>query len=209
MYNVEDYYIDKKAIAHLKNDTILGSLINRVTPKVSSFLGDIYVDLCSSIVSQQISTKAAKVIYARFLDLYDGVAPSPNQLLQTEIDDLKAVGLGKQKSSYMQNIATFWIDNKLHNQDWKKLSDQEIIDLLIQIKGVGEWTIQMILMFSLERNDVFPVLDLVIQQSMVKHYDIKAEKKRELFNKMKDIAAPWAPYRTIACRYLWRAKDLD
>jgi len=209
MYDIEDYHIDPNALCHLKSDPVMATLIDKVTPKVSSFLGDIYVDLCSSIVSQQISTKVAKVIYGRFVDMYDGVAPSPQQILDTEFDDLRSVGLSKQKTGYMQNIANFWIDNKLHNQDWNLLTDQEIIDLLIQIKGVGEWTVQMILMFSLERPDVLPVLDLVIQQSMIKHYGIEVVKKRELFDKMKVIAKQWSPYRTIACRYLWRAKDLD
>lgn len=209
MYNIEDLHIDKKALKHLKKDPIMAKIITVVTPKVSSFLGDIYIDLCSSIVSQQISTKVAKVIYGRFLDLFDGVAPSPDQILETEFDDLKSVGLSRQKTGYMQNIATFWIEHKLHNQDWDQLSDQEIIDLLTQIKGVGEWTVQMILMFSLERPDVLPVLDLAIQQSMAKHYNVEAEKKKELFTKMKATAEQWIPYRTIACRYLWRAKDLD
>lgn len=209
MYDIKDYHIDKKAIQHLQKDPIMAGLIEKVVPKVSTFLGDIYVDLCSSIVSQQISTKVAKVIYGRFLDLYDGVAPTPEQLLDTDTDDLRSVGLGKQKTSYVKNVAAFWIENSLQNQDWNQLTDQDILDLLIQIKGVGEWTIQMILMFSLERPDVLPVLDLVIQQSMVRHYGIEAKKKRDLYNRMKEVAEPWKPYRTIACRYLWRAKDLD
>ena len=206
---MEDIYIDKKALKHLKKDPVMASLIKRVIPKVSSFSGDLYVDLCSSIVSQQISTKVAKVIYSRFLDLYDGIPPTPEQLLETPFDDLRSASLSKQKGTYMQNIATFWIDKKLQNQDWNNLSDQEILDLLTQIKGVGEWTVQMILMFSLERPDVLPVGDLVIQQSMIKHYGILAEKKKELYTKMHATAEQWVPYRTIACRYLWRAKDLD
>ena len=209
MYNFEDLYIDKKALKYLKKDPIMAKIIAEVTPKVSSFLGDIYVDLCSSIVSQQISTKVAKVIYGRFLDFFDGVAPTPEQILAAEFDDLRSVGLSRRKTSYMQNIATFWVENKLDNQEWDQLSDQKIIDLLTQIKGVGEWTVQMILMFSLERPDVLPVLDLAIQQSMAKHYSIEAEKKKELYIKMKATAEQWIPYRTIACRYLWRAKDLD
>ena len=206
---MEDIYIDKKALRHLRKDPIMADLMKRVTPKVSSFSGDLYTDLCSSIVSQQISTKVAKVIYSRFLDLYDGIPPTPEQLLDTEFETLRAASLSKQKGTYMQNIAAFWVEHKLHKQDWKQLSDQEILDLLTQIKGVGEWTVQMILMFSLERPDVLPVGDLVIQQSMIKHYGIKAEKKKELYTKMYKISEQWMPYRTIACRYLWRAKDLD
>jgi len=206
---LDDIHISKKVLKHLKKDPVMADLMKRVTPKISSFSGDLYADLCSSIISQQISTKVAKVIYSRFLHLYDGIPPTPEQLLQTEFDNLRAASLSKQKGTYMQNIASFWIEHKLHNQDWNELSDQEILDLLTQIKGVGEWTVQMILMFSLEREDILPVGDLVIQQSMVKHYGIKAEKKKELYAKMYVVAEPWIPYRTIACRYLWRAKDLD
>ncbi len=206
---MEDNHIDKAALKHLKKDPIIADLIDRVTPKVSSFTGDLYADLCSSIVSQQISTKVAKVIYSRFLDLYDGIPPTPEQLLETEVDDLRAASLSKQKSTYMHNIARFWVDHKLQHQNWDELSDEEILDLLTQIKGVGEWTVQMILMFSLERPDVLPVGDLVIQQSMIKRYDIKAQKKKDLYIKMHRTANQWMPYRTIACRYLWRAKDLD
>ncbi len=206
---MEDKHIDKKALKHLRKDPVLARLMKRVIPKISSFSGVLYADLCSSIVSQQISTKVAKVIYGRFLDLYDGIPPTPEQLLNTDTDDLRAASLSKQKSAYMKNIASFWIEHKLHNQNWDQLSDQDILDLLTQIKGVGEWTVQMILMFSLERPDVMPVGDLVIQQSMVKHYGIEAEKKKELYNKMHETAEQWIPYRTIACRYLWRAKDLD
>lgn len=206
--NMEDIYIDKDALKHLRKDSVLANIMDRVIPKISSFSGDIYVDLCSSIVSQQISTKVAKVIYARFLDLYDGSPPTPEQLMETDFDDLRSASLSKQKGTYMQNIATFWIENRLHNKDWTKCSDDYILELLTQIKGVGEWTVQMILMFSLERPDVLPVGDLVIQQSMIKHYGIQAEKKKELYAKMNVIAESWIPYRTIACRYLWRAKDL-
>lgn len=206
---MEDKYIDKKALQHLQKDPILADIIQKVTPKISSFSGDLYADLCSSIVSQQISTKVAKVIYSRFLDLYDGIPPTPEQLLETNFDDLRSAGLSKQKSAYMNNIAAFWVRQKLHNQDWNKFSDQEIINLLTQIKGVGEWTVQMILMFSLERPDVLPVGDLVIQKSMIKYYGIEAEKKKDLYLKMHNTAELWIPYRTIACRYLWRAKVLD
>ncbi len=205
---MEDYHISKKALAHIAKDPIMKQLIAAITPKVNTSIGDVYADLLSSIVSQQISVKAARAIYLRFLDLYDGETPTPEMLVNTEYDTLRSVGLSNQKTTYMQNIARYWIDQKLLNQDWNSLNDQEIIKQLIQIKGVGEWTIQMILMFSLERPDVLPLDDLVIQLSMIKHYGIKAEKKRELKNKMTEIAESWAPYRTTACRYLWRARDL-
>ena len=206
---MEDLHIDKKALKQIEKDPIMAYIMKEVSPKVSSFSGDLYTDLCSSIVSQQISVKVAKVIYSRFLDLYDGIPPTPEQLLATDFEALRAASLSKQKGTYMQNITTFWIQNKLNKQDWNLLSNEEILDLLTKIKGVGEWTVQMILMFSLERPDILPLGDLVIQQSMVKHYGIQAKNKKDLYAKMQAIADQWIPYRTIACRYLWRAKDLD
>lgn len=200
--------IPKKAIIHLSKDPVMAGLIAAVTPKVNQSIGDVYADLLSSIVSQQISTKVAKVIHGRFLDLYQGETPSPLQILDTEYDVLRSVGLSNQKTAYMINIAQFWVDHRLMDTDWNAMSDQQILDLLTQIKGVGEWTVQMILMFTLEREDVLPVEDLVIQLSMVKHYEISYDKKAELKRKMKEVAQQWSPYQTIACKYLWRAKDL-
>lgn len=104
---MDDIYINKKALKHLKKDPVMVDLMKRVTPKISSFSGDLYADLCSSIISQQISTKVAKVIYSRFLHLYDGIPPTPEQLLETEFDDHRAASLSKQKGTYMQNIAYF------------------------------------------------------------------------------------------------------
>lgn len=205
---MEDQYIPSHIKQHLSKDPVMKKLIDAVIPKINQSIGDVYEDLLSSIVSQQISVNVAKVIYGRFLDLYNGTTPDPQTLLDTEFEVLKSVGLSNQKTRYMLNIAQFWIDKNLAAQNWHELSDEEILSLLTQIKGVGEWTVQMILMFSLERDDVLPVGDLVIQLSMIKHYGIEANKKKDLYNEMRVIAEQWSPYRTTACKYLWRAKDL-
>ena len=117
MDRLDDIHISKKVLKHLKKEPVMADLMKKIAPKISSFSGDLYDDLCCSIISQQISTKVAKVFYSRFLDLYNGIPPTPEQLLQTEFDDLRAASLSKQKGTYIQNIASFWIEHKLHNQD--------------------------------------------------------------------------------------------
>ena len=119
---------------------------------------------------------------------------------------MRSVGLSNQKANYFYNIAEYFDSPGNKRIAWKKLSDQTIIERLTSIKGVGEWTVQMILMFTLDRPDVFPVKDLGIQLSMKQFYGIKGEKKK-LCEKMEKIAQSWSPYRTMACRYLWAARD--
>lgn len=197
-----------KIMAHLRQDPVMRHLISKVTPKQNTSLGDMYGDLLYAISSQQISVKAAKAIHQRFLDFYDGYVPTPDQLLDTDYDDLRAVGLSNQKTGYMFNIAAYWKEHKLHLQDWASMTDQEIIDLLLPIKGVGKWTIQMLLMFTLERPDVFPIDDLAIQQSMIKHYKVSYKSKKEMKLKLEKIATAWSPYRSTACIYLFRSRDI-
>lgn len=201
--------IPKKITTHLGKDPVMGRLIEAVTPKVNESLGDVYNDLVYSIISQQISVKVAKVIRQRLLDLYQGAYPTPDQILDTAYDDLRSVGLSNQKTGYMINIANFWKEHNLHKQDWEAMTDQEIIDLLTQIKGVGIWTVQMILMFALERPDVFPIDDLVVQNGIIAHYNVSYNSKKEMKQKLHKIAEAWTPYKSTACRYLWRAKGID
>lgn len=168
---------------------------------------NICLELCCSILGQQLSVKVASVIRGRFLSLFTSKNPSPSQILSIPYDRLKSIGLSASKTSYIQNVCTFFIENKLTDKALHKLSDQEIIALLTQIKGVGEWTVQMLLMFTMGREDVFAPDDLGVRQAMVKHYKIKSENPREIKQKMLSIAAKWQPYRSFACRYLWAWKD--
>ena len=107
----------------------------------------------------------------------------------------------------MHNIANFFIEHKITDKQLHAMSDDDIIDLLTQIKGIGKWTTQMILMFSLGRENVFAVDDLGIQQTMIKLYNLKIENKKELQNKLLKISEKWAPYKTFACLHLWHWKD--
>jgi DNA-3-methyladenine glycosylase II len=163
--------------------------------------------LCSSIMSQQLSTRVAEVIFKRFLELYNRKEPSPQQVLSTPPETLRAIGLSNAKVSYVHNVARFAIEQGIDEKKLNKMSNQEIIAYLTQIKGVGQWTVEMILMFTLGREDVFAADDLGIQTAMIKLYKLDKENKKQLREDMLRISSSWAPYRTYGCVYLWRWKD--
>ena len=194
-------------IAHLSKDKKLAKLINGSEPVQLKFHKNICLRLCASIMSQQLSTKVAKVIYHRFLDLYDGEEPTPEQIISTPFDKLRGVGLSNSKTQYVLNVAQFAIDHKLTDTKLKKMSDEEIIELLTQIKGVGIWTVEMLLMFTLGREDIFSADDYGIQVAMKKLYKLDDSNKKAFKEKMYKLSKKWAPYRTYACLHLWDWKD--
>ena len=195
-----------KILKHLSKDPLLKKAIAAVEVPELQPETTVYGSLLRSIISQQLSVKAAATIYGRFVDLFDSKTPDPALILGKSAEELRAVGLSKQKSGYMHNIATFAQQNDLDKIDWNTYTDEEIIKFLTEIKGVGAWTVQMILMFTLQRPDVLPTADLGIQQAIQQLYGVE-ETGKALLAKMKEIAAPWSPYRTTACLYLWRWKD--
>lgn len=158
-------------------------------------------------MSQQLSTKVADVIFKRFLELYNGEEPSPQQIVDTPFDKLRGIGLSNAKVNYVQNVAQYVIEHKADDKMLHKMSNEEVIEFLTPIKGVGKWTVEMLLMFTLGREDVFAVDDLGIQQAMAKVYKLDVADKKGLREKMLKISAKWAPYRTYACFYLWKYKD--
>jgi DNA-3-methyladenine glycosylase II len=194
-------------LEHLSQDPALQSIIEQIEmPEQSPTERDVYWALLESITSQQLSVKAADTIFKRFLALFPDQYPSPELLIVLEIEQMRAVGLSQQKSSYLKNVAQFALDKGLDWQTLQTKTDSEVIDYLTVIKGVGKWTVEMILMFTLHRPDVFPIDDLGIQNAMVKLYNLSSSGK-ELKKDMLKIAENWSPYRTLACRYLWRWKD--
>jgi DNA-3-methyladenine glycosylase II len=197
----------QEAVAHLSQDANFKPIIEQVPMPVFAPSGRIYYDLLESVVSQQLSVKVADVIFKRFLQLFPDNYPHPHSVIKHDIQILRSVGLSNQKASYLQNIAQFSLENNLDALHWDNMSDEEILALLTQIKGVGKWTVQMLLMFSLGRPDVFPVDDLGIQQAMSRLFKLEENNARLLKLKMTELAEPWRPYRTVACRYLWRWKD--
>ena len=189
---------------HLKKDAILYQAIASLETEIRPELDiDIYHSLLSSIVSQQLSTKVVKIIWNRFTDLFPQGYPDAESLLSKDHAVLRGVGLSNSKANYVKNVAEFKLANDMSFDFLQAKSDEEIIDYLSQIKGVGRWTVQMILMFPMDRPNVFPVDDLGIQNSIKSLYQLDLEKK-ELKTKMLDIADAWDPYKTLASKYLWK-----
>ncbi|MDE3247151.1 MAG: DNA-3-methyladenine glycosylase 2 family protein [Bacteroidota bacterium] len=193
-------------VTHLSKDRKLRKLIQSREPFALQQRRKVYLHLCGSIVSQQLSTKVADVIWSRFLNLYDK-HPTPEQILATPLETLRSVGLSNAKARYVQNVAQFALEKGMEWSQLKKMSDEEVIAHLTQIKGVGRWTVEMLLMFALGREDVFAVDDLGIQNAMSKLYKINAPDKKQLKLEMQRISSRWSPYRSYACLHLWKWKD--
>lgn len=193
-------------LKHLQQDkklaTILGDTVHEL-----NLHQNIPLRLMASIMSQQLSTKVAKVIFHRFLALYKGKEPKPQQVLDTPFEILRGIGLSNAKVGYVQNVAQFCIDHKITDKKLLQMDNESIIELLTSIKGVGKWTVEMLLMFTLGREDVFAVDDLGIQQAMCKLYKISSADKKKMKTRMLKISSAWSPYRTYACLHLWNWKD--
>ena len=196
-------------VAHLSKDKKLAKIIALQEAFVLRKRNHIHLQLCSSIMSQQLSTKVAAVIYARFLALFPKKNPSVHEIMAIPVEQLRAIGLSNAKASYVRNVCSFFIEHELSDRAIHKMGSEELIDLLVQIKGVGRWTVEMILMFTLGREDVFAVDDLGIQQAMTKLYKLDATDKKGMKQRMLSISQKWKPYRTYACRYLWGWKDSE
>ena len=194
-------------IAHLSKDKKLKKVIDSQSPFILEKRNKVYLRLCSSILSQQLSTTVAKVLYRRFLDLFDGKEPTTKQILETPAETFRGIGFSNAKASYVHNVCRFFIENKITDEQLHEMENEEIISLLTQIKGVGKWTVEMILMFTLGREDVFALDDLGLKQSVIKLYNIKEPDKKLLLKKIEKISLKWSPYRTYASRYLWNWKD--
>jgi DNA-3-methyladenine glycosylase II len=193
-------------VAHLSKDPALKKLIKQHGTFTLNKQKNLCLYLCYSIMSQQLSTKVAKIIKQRFLALYGG-EPTPQQIVDTPFDKLRAIGLSNAKVSYVQNVARFEMEKGMDHKKLSKMENEEVIAYLTQIKGVGRWTTEMLLMFALCREDVFAPDDLGLQQAVIGLYDLKHRKKKIMQDKIIKIAEQWSPYRTYACMYLWRWKD--
>jgi DNA-3-methyladenine glycosylase II len=193
-------------LTHLQKDKRLAKILLEPLPYLQLHK-NIPLRLIASIMSQQLSTTVARIIYKRFLEIYAGKEPTPQQVLDTPFDVLRGIGLSNAKVNYIQNVAQFCIEHSITDKKLLKMQDDEIIDLLTQIKGVGKWTVEMLLMFTLGREDVFAVDDLGIQMAMIKVYKIDPADKKQLKEKMLKLSKKWSPYRTYACLHLWKYKD--
>ncbi|HEX2630897.1 MAG TPA: DNA-3-methyladenine glycosylase 2 family protein [Chitinophagaceae bacterium] len=194
-------------IIHLAKDKKLKKLVEAAEPYRLVKRKNICTYLCASIMSQQLSVKVADVIYRRFLDLYGGKEPKPQQIVDTAFDKLRAIGLSNAKVNYVKNVAQFELEHGMEPKKLGKMTNEEVIEYLTAIKGVGRWTVEMLLMFALGREDVFAIDDLGIQNAMIGLYKLSRGDKKKFREDMLRISAKWSPYRTYACVHLWRWKD--
>jgi len=195
----------RKAVNHLKkSDPILRAIIERVGPFRMEFGPPEFHSLAESILYQQLNGKAAATIFQRFTGLA-GDPLTPEGILKLTDEELRSVGLSKQKSAYLRDLSEKTAAGLLDFARLVDLPDQEVIQHLTQVKGVGVWTAQMFLMFTLKRPDVLPTGDYGVQAAMKKHYRKRKMPKPHIMEK---IAKPWAPYRSVACWYLWRSLDI-
>ncbi|MBI3235931.1 MAG: DNA-3-methyladenine glycosylase 2 family protein [Bacteroidetes bacterium] len=192
---------------HLSKDKKLKKLLETGEGHQLKKRKNICTYLCASIMSQQLSTKVADVIYKRFINLYSGKEPCAQQIIDTPSETLRGIGLSNAKVSYVKNVAQFEKDFGMDAKKLAKMTNEEVIEYLVVIKGVGRWTVEMLLMFALGREDVFAVDDLGIQNAMIKLYKLDNSDKKQLKEKMLKLSGKWSPYRTYACIHLWRWKD--
>jgi len=194
-------------ISHLSRDKKLKKIIETQSPVILQKRNKVYLRLCSSILSQQLSTTVARVLYKRFLDLYGGKEPSIKQILKTPVETLRGIGFSNAKASYVHNVCSFFLENNITDEQLDEMDNEAVMQLLTQIKGVGKWTVEMILMFTLGREDVFALDDLGLKQSIIRLYKIKETDQKSVRKKIEFISLKWSPYRTYACRHLWNWKD--
>lgn len=194
-------------IKHLSGDRKLKKLLTASQPHRLKKRKNIFNYLCASIMSQQLSTRVATVIHNRFLALYGDKEPSPQQVLDTPFEKLRSIGLSNAKANYVKNVAQFAIEFGMDQKKLNRMSNEEVIEFLTQIKGVGRWTVEMLLMFALGREDVFAIDDLGIRTAMINIYELRTKDKKKLDAQLLKISAQWSPYRTYACLHLWNWKD--
>jgi DNA-3-methyladenine glycosylase II len=197
----------RAALAHLRTvDPVIGTIIARVGPYrlETRRAGTHYDALVRSIVFQQLSGKAAATIHRRLCALYPKKSPRAELLLASSDEALRGAGLSRQKIGYLRDLATRVTDRTLPLAHLGRLSDDAIIEHLVQVKGIGKWTVQMFLMFRLGRPDVLPDLDLGIQTAIQRAYGLR---KRPTPKDVLRIGAKWRPYASTASWYLWRSLD--
>ena len=194
-------------ITHLSKDKVLRTALKGQAPLTLEKHNNVCARLCVSIMGQQLSTHVAKVLKERFIALFSGMIPAPRVIMQVPAETLRSIGLSGAKVSYVHNVAAYFLEYSLTDRKLHRMSAEDVMTTLLPIKGVGRWTVEMLLMFTLGREDVFAPDDLGIQQAMTRLYGLDAANKKALTIEMTRLADAWRPYRTYACMHLWRWKD--
>jgi DNA-3-methyladenine glycosylase II len=199
-----------EGIRHLvASDRIMKKIIAQVGPCTLDARRDYFVILCKSIFNQQISTKVASVLFARFVTLFPRKRPTPKLVLQLIAGDaevFRAYGLSRQKHVYIADLARHFHEGLIPTSRLARMTDDEIVEVLTAVKGVGRWTAEMFLMFTMNRPDVWPVDDLGIQMAVMNAYGMKT---RPTAKALRDFGHEWRPWRTLASWYLWRWQGLQ
>jgi DNA-3-methyladenine glycosylase II len=164
--------------------------------------GEPFMTLARAICGQQISVKAAQAVWNRLMDCCSEM--TPEKVLSRKRTELRACGLSDRKTEYIADLAQHFVDGRIHARDWPRMSDEEIIAELTDVRGIGRWTAEMFLMFNLLRPDVFPVDDLGLQKGMEVHY---FKGRKVSLKRMRKLGETWRPWRSVATWYLWRALD--
>ncbi len=182
------------------NDIILSRIINKFDDLELISRGDIFFTLIRSIIGQQISVKAASTVWSRFTGKVGEI--TPKNILSVDFEDLRSCGLTQKKTEYVIGISESWHEYSLF--DWNKMDDEEVIEKLIKLRGVGKWTAEMILIFTLLRPDVFPIGDIGMIRGIEKSYNSGVRMSNE---ELYALSEKWKPWRTVACCYMWRTVD--
>ncbi len=199
-------YDAEAARAHLmRADPVMRGIIKRVGPLAIEARGEPYEALLRSVLYQQLAGAAAAAIERRFLALFGGRIPRPEELAATPDEALRSAGLSRQKASYLRSIAEHFDAGELRNRALRRAPDDEVIEAVTRIKGIGRWTADMLLMFCLGRPDVLPVGDLGVRNSMQAAYQLDGPPDVET---MMRLGEAWRPYRSAGTWYLWRRGDL-
>lgn len=194
----------KKELSHLSSDPVMARLVKKHASHVVWNSGNnLFEDLVESIISQQLSLSAAKTIFGRFRQLFGKKFPTPKMILDTPHEKLRSVGLSNAKAKYVKSLAEFIYSKELILDELYKLSNEEVIDSLTRVKGIGRWTAEMILIFSLKRSDVFSLGDLGLKKAVANSYKIDIGD----IKRIEEISLKWSPYRSLACLILWKSLD--
>ncbi len=201
----EQYAAARRSL--MRRDPILGAAIKRIGPcLIADDQHDDHLSaLCGSIVSQQLSTKAASTIFGRFVALFPSETPTAQRIAALDDTVLRGVGLSGQKVGYLRDLSARILDGRLKPEELDDLDDEVVIERLIAVKGFGRWTAEMFLMFRLHRPDVLPVGDLGIVNAVQRLYKLR---KRPEPKKLHTLGEAWKPYRSVASWYLWQSLKL-
>lgn len=192
-----------QAIKHLSLDPVMKKLIKIFGSLPSHKSKSIFEDIVESIISQQLSVKVSDTIYKRFLSLFGGKFPDPDTIIQMPDEKIRECGVSFSKIKYIKGIAEAVIEKSFEPEKLASLSDDIVLEKLVELKGIGPWTAEMLLIFTLQRPDVFSMGDIGLRNTIAKLYKVN----RDDLKKIKKISDQWRPYRSLACRYLWKSLD--